>query len=206
MFARALVPVRAQEWVGGAAAMALQIALVSEEYVELGETEVDLDTVVLTGELLGRRDVHQLLPFEEREICLRADRCIFVPFGSRESGLRAAEVALPLAEHLGMKVLFYHTTWRQPGLDSSIPDAHMCEDAKGILEQLKKMGHEGQVAFEYQIELAADVLEGIILAALVHKASLIVTARGTMVRIGSYAERLGRGPVPVLICAQEEGS
>lgn len=204
MFDRALYPVRAPGRCIGAGEMAAQLGRSFDRYGDLQDEDPDRDTLVIVDRLLDRRDLHILLPFEELRINQDEGQCIFVPFGSRQSGVDAAEVAVPLAAHLGMRVIFYHTTWNKKGLASGDPSTHMCSGATSVMESLGHLAQEAGVEHGFMIELTDDVLEGVVLAALINRASLIVTSRGQSVLIGSYAERLSRGPVPVLICADQE--
>lgn len=155
-------------------------------------------TLFVSNTLPARNDLFVLQPFYEREIDLSGDRCMLVPFGSRESGVFAALHALPIARQMKLNVVFYHTTWRDPRVKITDPRTHMDEGARTVLRQIVELANQNGVGHRVVIETADDVLDGIITAAIRERASVIAAARGLEVERGSYAERLQIGPVPLL--------
>ncbi len=156
-------------------------------------------TLFISSDPVDRDDLLILTPAGETEIILSSDRCMMIPFGSRESGQFAARHALPIARQMRLPVLFYHTTWRNPSVAERQPNAHMDPGARAVLTEITEQASRHRVNSRVVVEFADDVVYGIILAAIRERASVIATARGLEVERGSYAERLVRmSPVPVL--------
>jgi hypothetical protein len=169
------------------------------------------NSIVVSNELaLVRRDLTVLHPFDEVQV-LRASGSILVPFGDGDSGLIAASLAIPLAKALSLEVLFYHTTWRSETTTSEEPAAHMCVQARAHQQRLQKLAQAAAVPHRMAIEMADDVVFGMLHCALnggVHRhaepapVNLIVMAHGVNTYLGSYVEKaLKVSPTPILVAA-----
>ena len=167
------------------------------------DLEDEEGTLLVTNEPTHRDNAHVLMLFREADLNNAEGQCVMIPFGSRGSGIEAAKLGIPFAKALRLPVVFYHTTWIEDGRESEDPRGHMCAGALEIEGRLIGMAHDVNVPFRFVVETAKDVYEGIVLAALVERASLIVTARGSSVLTGSYSDRLRSGPTPLLIVGQE---
>lgn len=182
--------------------------------------EVQEQTLLVSDRLPRRSDVHILLP--QGAVKFKVIRAatpkthvdhvvLLVPFGSGESGIQAMRLAMQVAEHFMMKlrygteILFYHTTWRKPGVESEDGLDHLVEDAREVEYELRLMAQSQHLTCHTQIDIAAPTVpDGIIGCALRHDASLIVMARGNEVRLGSYVAQMAElSPVPLLIARKE---
>ncbi len=181
--------------------------------------DVDGHTLLVTDQLPKRRDLHVLLaqgasgfkaiPAQSREDDNRL--VILVPFGSGESGRKAMLVAvqvvkrLKINKYIGTELLFYHTTWRKPGEHSEDGWKHLSDDARNSALALMRIAAGNELPYRYQIDICASTVPGgIITCALTHEVGLIVMARGSEVRVGSYVDQMIElSPVPLLIAQQE---
>ncbi|MBC7998378.1 MAG: cation diffusion facilitator family transporter [Leptolyngbya sp.] len=172
------------------------------EYQSLAKIDFPAGAIVVDHELpRGRTDIHALSPYDEETLAARGQGPLLIPFGDGESGRDAAVVALPLAQALGCAVVFYHTTWRSES-DSTKAVDHLCEQAKLVLEDIESWADELGVPFSTRVEMAPDVAEGILHAAVDEGASLIVLARGRRTKVGSYVNQvLEQSPAPTLVAA-----
>lgn len=163
----------------------------------------DRDTLFVADQLEAVcRRAHVLLPFDERTVFGRGKGGILLPFSDGSSGPDAFPVALHLAKQLGVPLIAYHTTWPEDGESSSRPEDHMCEGARLVQEDIAHAVEGTGVELQFAIELAEEVVAGIVRAALIHRASMIVMARGGKTLVGCYVERtLQQSPVPVLAVA-----
>lgn len=146
-----------------------------------------------------------LMPYDQTEPCANGKRMrILLPFAGGPSGLRAAEMAARLGRSLSdAEFVLYHTTWRNRSISSDVPALHMREEVENrrsrIESELRVIGPH-----QARIELAIDVVSGIVNAALQTDADLIVMSRGRSTVRGSYVDRvLARSTVPVLVAAKE---
>lgn len=157
-------------------------------------------TLVVTNTLPRRQDLIVLQSKDARRIDLSEKRCIFIPFGTGESALHAAPPAIEIARKTGMPLVFYHTTWRNESLSSKDPRDHMEQAAKAVQQRLKTWIAQAELPEPTVIvEMADDVMEGILFSAIVHKAALIATACNPQMTHGSYAVRLQtESPIPIL--------
>lgn len=161
------------------------------------------DTLFVAHELdaVSRR-AHVLLPFDERTVFGRGKGGILLPFSDGSSGPDAFPLAFHLAKQLGVPLIAYHTTWPKDGETSTHPQYHMCEGAQQVQLSLAAKTYDTGVELRFVIELAEEVVAGIVRAALVNHASMIVMARGGKTLVGCYVERtLQQSPVPVLAVA-----
>src|SRR3990167_8442671 len=161
-------------------------------------------TLLVLDKPSGRKDVHVLLSMGTHELKLGEDRCVLIPFGNGDSGLRAALIGIQMAKQLNLSVVFYHTTWRKPevvGLASEDGWNHICDKALANTESLRELATSVGVESRFFIEIAAPTVKGgIIGAALRKRATMIVMARGSEIRTGSYVDQVaGCSPVPLFI-------
>lgn len=166
----------------------------------LKRLEMRSQGLVVDASLAGsRRDVSVLAPFSEPALNARGDGPILLPFGDDESALWAAGLGFSLAAALGKQVILYHTTWSE-NIDSRDPADHMCQKARRVRQILEVRAGEQQVPTNAVIEMAEHIAEGVIACAMRNRASLICTARGLKIGMGSYVDRLlDQSPVPVLV-------
>ncbi len=154
---------------------------------------------------LARTDVHSIATWGETSFTRRAGKSVLVPFGDGEAGVRAAAFVQPLVTGLGLKFVFYHTTWRDPKIASDDPHVHMCAPASRIRSQLEELARAAGTPFQTVIEMADDVVEGSLHCAMRVQASLIADARGPNTMMGSYVDQmLAQSPVPVLVVANRK--
>lgn len=153
-----------------------------------------------------RRDVHVLLPMESNKLKVEHGRCILIPFGSGDSSLLAAQVGVRLAADFRLRVIFYHTTWRKSGLESEDGWSHLSDGARSNANKLKELAMGWGLTHGVYIEIAAPTVKhGIIGAALRTQAAMIVVARGSEIRKGSYVDQLAvMSPVPLFIVADSK--
>lgn len=150
------------------------------------------------------RRAHVLLPFDERSVFGRGKGGILLPFSDGSSGPDAFPLALHLAKQLGVPLIAYHTTWPEDGETSAQAEDHMCEGARCVQSDIARAvaADGGAVELRFVIELAEEVVAGIVRAALVNHASMIVMARGGKTLVGCYVDRtLQQSPVPALAVA-----
>ncbi|MDP3771022.1 MAG: universal stress protein, partial [bacterium] len=101
---------------------------------------------------------------------------------------------------LGLPVLAYHTTWRNPRSTSDQPEDHMVGNARALLRTLIERAAFHGVPFRAIVACADSVAEGIIRTAQRERCSAIVTARGLHTGRGSYADQLlTESPVPIIV-------
>jgi hypothetical protein len=166
--------------------------------------------LVVSSELAMRRgDINILQPFEEGSV-RRTQGAVLVPFGDGQAGPVAAAVALPLARALGLAVLFYHTTWPAAGQTSVNAVDHMYSASRAQHDRLGAMARAAGVQYRMEIEMADDVVMGMLGCALNGgvspdhpvPVSLVVMSHGVNTCIGSYVEKtLNRASTPVLVVA-----
>ena len=146
----------------------------------------------------------------ERELRLfrgQAKGPILIPLGDGNSSIVAATRGIALAKHLGVEIIFWHSTWHNDHEESSDPKRHVCASAQKVIECAERLGKlSGVLSETCRVECAPTIVEGIIHTALWSGASLIVMGRGKRKRFGAYADRVRARncPVPLLMLAQEE--
>lgn len=149
-----------------------------------------------------RDDLSVLFPCRESTLLGRGNGPILVPFGDGQSVMPAAEIAFDLAQHLGLPVVLYHTTWTVPGLSTTDPKEHMCSSAQALLKTLRSMAEQSGVECSVVVETADDVVEGLLHCALRQSARLIVMSRSAKTTIGCYvSQTLRKTPIPLLAIA-----
>lgn len=182
--------------------------------LRLLSTEQMPQNAILVQDDLRRDDVHTLAPFDEARFAGRSGGGLLVPFGEGHSGLSSATLALALAEELHMPVTFYHTTWPAAGCTSPDARQHMCSEALAVCQTLERMATSAGVSFHTHIEMANDVVEGILQCAVALPrpgraslpADLIVMSAGTNIGIGSYVDKtMAFSSTPLLVVAGKGG-
>ncbi len=164
--------------------------------------EFPKNSLLVDRHLAARRcGIPIMVPFEESGINSRSSRGpIVIPFGDGLSGVRAGRLTLPLAHTLRRSVIFYHTSWREPGVTSEDPRDHMCTTARANMHELEHLASLHEVPATSVIEMTDDTAEGILQCTMRSRASLLVMARRLKPGIGCYVTRiLEQSPVPLLI-------
>jgi len=164
------------------------------------------DNALVVDNQLGalRNDVLSLCPFDEEKVFGRRKGPIYLPFGDGESGIHASEIAFALAKAIGVTVVLYHTTWRDERNPSTDARDHMVPAAREDWERLQARATELGVSRQSIIEMAVDVVPGLLESAT-GRAILIVVARGLKTIEGSYVEQiLEQSAVPVLVAGRKE--
>lgn len=169
--------------------------------------------IIVSSELAMRRsDVNILQPFEEVSV-RRTQGGVLVPFGDGQAGPVAASVALPLARALGLSVVFYHTTWPAAGVTSTNPVDHIYSASRAQYDRLAAMAQAASVQHRMEVEMADDVVMGMLGCALnggispdnPSPVNLVVMSHGVNTCIGSYVEKtLNRASTPVLVVASPQ--
>ncbi|MBY0358499.1 MAG: universal stress protein [Candidatus Obscuribacterales bacterium] len=165
------------------------------------------------GLLINRRPdlrvdypVPVLVPCDEAGLCQRGKGPMLIPFGDGVSAFRSARVALPLAKTLGLKVVFYHTSWKNSNIDSDDPRDHICASARRTQAQLESDAGEMGVVYQTVIETTDDTVEGIVHCAMRFQCRLIALAKRIKPGIGCYVNlALKKSPVPLLIVGKTQG-
>lgn len=148
--------------------------------------------------------VHLLLPLQEdgsRQRNKLGPICL--PFGSRDSGKRAAIVAFALAKQLEIEIVATHTTYRKDGVKGDDPQLHLIEAAHKRSLELIAQARANDVVLRFNFQLADEVPNCVMDAAIENDCSLIVMARGDVL-FGSNAERVAQCThIPILIVDDE---
>ena len=165
------------------------------------------DAVVVDGPLASvRRDASVIAPQFETALFGRGAGPALVPFGDRESALRAMELGLPILRGCGFgEIVFYHTTWRADGVASENPEDHMNDAAREVLTNLRNLADLASVRHRTIVETADSIPAGIQRAALRNGCRLVVTARDPE-RFGhTYVdEMIEDAPTPVLVVGNKK--
>jgi cation diffusion facilitator family transporter len=178
--------------------VAAQISDASSDALRV--SDVPEGSLLVSCDPVDRHDVDVLVTFEAPALKLEDGRCVFVPYGDGDSGLRAAKVAIELAVRFDLVVVFYHTTWpSDKAVESLNPKDHVCYEAKVRSAQLDLMAQAAGVQHRFVTEMAKTVNGGITTAALRENAALIVMVRGDCVLSGSYVDQMSGGTVPLYI-------
>lgn len=152
-----------------------------------------------------RTDAWVVASQSEASVCARGQGPVCIPLGDGESGSHASFVGIPIARALGLPVVFYHTTWRNPAVASDEARAHMDPDAQLVLATAQQHAVAQRVSCHAVVEMADGVAEGIVRAALRERCSLILTARGRGTGRGSYVDQLlVESPIPVWSAPRKE--
>lgn len=172
------------------------------EFDSTRSIEFPHNALIVDHGLVGKlRNRHVLTPYDETSLRAKGDGPIVIPFGDGDSGRDAASAGLQLAARLSKPVVFYHTTWRA-NIDSDDPRDHLCPEAEAVLSELEGRAQTMGVPFKTKLEMAPDVAEGILHAAVDENASLIVLARGRKTKVGSYVNQvLEQSPFPTMVAA-----
>lgn len=162
-------------------------------------------TIFISNSLIHERnDLSVLAPFDEVGLLERGPGEIMIPFGNGESGIFAVNETLPLINRLGLNVVFWHTTWKNPALAEATAETHMVPEAKSVLKIIQQKANELGIKHRNVIETADDVVEGIIRFALKEHCVMVVMARGRKTGAGRYGDRLIKrsSPVPVFMAGR----
>lgn len=146
-----------------------------------------------------------LLPFAEEGLTARGNGPVVIPFGNGESGACAASKAIPLARFFNLAIAFYHTTWKNPQVETDDATLHMCGEALELQRSLESKAGDAGVSFTTTIETADDVVEGILRFSLRIGARLVAMSRGLHTgHAGSYVTQMAaQSPVPLFIAGRE---
>lgn len=152
-------------------------------------------------------DVPVLVPFDEEGPLARGIGEVLFPFGSGSSAIHAMQESLPIVQALGLDVLFYHTTWRNPEVSSEMPDLHLSRSAIEVMQAVGKLASDAGVRHRTILEVSEGVIDGTLLRALTEHCALIVTARGCNTGRGSYVDQwLAKSPIPMLVMPRKESA
>lgn len=178
-----------------------QIELESADYEPPAHTQA----IFVDDQAAGNRNT--LVPFDESGLDERGKGPLLVPFGTDQSGVRAAQLGLPLARKLGREVVFYHTTWVNNQIAaSSDPQSHMCGPAQEVGRLLLAHARAAGVECRMIVETARDVVLGTLRCAIREQARLIVMSREPKILLGSYVDRaLEQSAVPLLVAGYATG-
>jgi hypothetical protein len=152
--------------------------------------------------------VHALVPDSEVSIEQRGGPLV-IPFGNRNTALRAAELGMRLAKLLERKVILYHSTWRSNKVNSDEPRENMCPAAIEVMGKLEQLSSRLGVQCQTVVEMAPDVTLGIRNCAGAHFASLLICAFGRWKggaggSSGSHVTKLVKQTAYPLLIVQEE--
>ena len=162
-------------------------------------------TIFVSNSIISEQNNFSVIaPFNEAGLLERGPGEIMIPFGNGESGIFAATKALPLIKRLGLNVVFWHTTWKNPALIANEPEQHMIEDAKSVLKTIREKADELGIKHRSVIETADDVVEGMLRFALKEHLVLIVMTRGKKTGEGRYGDRLIKrsSPIPIFMAGR----
>ena len=174
----------------------------SERYTEIGNPfRYHSDIHVTCTPRSDYAHVPRLSPAGETALFRTTKGALFIPLGDGPSGLTGARYGVAMAKRLKSNVIFWHTTWRNPDVDSQDPRAHICDTAEKIILQAEQIAREACVESKVHIECAPNLVEGLVTTALESGASLIVMADGGHKVFGSYTERVRERncPIPMLV-------
>lgn len=180
-----------------------------ESFFHAGDPETfDFGDAVVVDGALRRRDVTVLRPQFERGLFSRGDGPAMLPFGDRESGLRAAAVGLPMLARMGFtEVVFYHTTWRDASVESVRPEDHMSANARSQLAGLRSSAEGRGLAVRERVETADEISSGVRAAATALGCRLVVMARGLTRRGTGLVDMVANDfAVPVLAIGRPKGA
>jgi len=170
-------------------------------------TDQDNDGILIDhASAFERADLDVLYPSREKSLLARGSGPLLVPFGDSLSALPAANIAIMLAKKLALPVVFYHTTWIDESQPSTKAEDHMCNGARQVAALLKATADVAAVQYNFVVETADDVAEGILQCSLRQSVRLIVMPRSAKTTIGCYVNQaLAKTPVPLLAVASKSG-
>lgn len=166
-------------------------------------------TIFVSNSIEGFRARHTLVPLQGKSVFTKSKPAILIPLGCDPTSVYTYKVGLPFARRLlgaGGTIVLYHTTWRNSSMSSDVARDHMCEDARRIMDQAELAAKELGLLPIRVLEMAEDVVEGIIEASLRWDTDLIIMARDPSTRYGDYCERLLAQPTPVPVLVLEENA
>ena len=162
-------------------------------------------TIVVSNSIISEQNNFSVIaPFDEIGLLERGPGEIMIPFGNGESGIFAANKTLPIIKRLGLNMVFWHTTWKNPAIASEEPKTHMVPEAKSVLKTIREKADELGIKHRSVIETADDVVEGILRFALKEHSVMIVMARGRKTGEGRYGDRLIKrsSPIPIFMAGR----
>lgn len=167
-------------------------------------------TLVVTNDAtwLTRHDVDVLFCREAKQFSLYDEQPrICVPFGAREGGQVAMQIAASLAGALRAELAMYHTTWTDGKRVGSDPRDQMSDATNAVMCSMMKCAERvTQTARSVVIEARATVTDGIAQYVIREKVSLVVMARNPGTTIGYHADQFfGHSAVPLLVCRMAQG-
>lgn len=165
------------------------------------------DLVDPDGILIGPRTTSTssrtafLATMDETDLRGRGDGPVCVPFGKGDSGSRAAEAVLPMAAKLGLGLIFYHTTYPNSKLPLNLPpERHMLSEVSENARVLREAADRRGVRHETVIQMADDIVGGLIQFAQSRDCLLIAMARSGRIGRGSQTiQTMQRSVIPVLV-------
>lgn len=156
-----------------------------------------------------------LLPVSETALEARRSGPILIPFSDGETGLVAARTGIQLAlawreqrvlAEQEPELIFYHTTWPDDGGISPDAEDQICEEAIRVMLAIEQAARDAGVRYRTIVETHDDVVQGVIEMAQDTGSVLILMARGSHIRQGSYVERtVEQSPVPVYVAGSASG-
>lgn len=154
-----------------------------------------------------RQDVSVLAPFDERVVSRKKVGEIMIPFGSRNSALVAAPVAVALAKIFGVGIFCYHTARKIEGMLPVCPSCHMHKESRKNLGAIFGIATEADVPKRFIAECTDSIVKGISMTALRENVSLIVMARNKNTGMGFHADQLivRESLTPVLVVGNNQG-
>lgn len=162
---------------------------------------------LITNDLqaLNNRDRSVLFPKGEHFVDRQNFRRFLIPLGQDETGIYALYGCLKLALAMKATLVYYHTTWRKPGIASSDPWDHMTEKSRRVLCQAIALAQREQLPYEVALEIEAPgVPEGIVRAANAHQTCLIAMNYSSFNRKGSKAETVAAiTNIPLLVVGND---
>ncbi|MBI4433960.1 universal stress protein [Candidatus Uhrbacteria bacterium] len=161
--------------------------------------------LVVQPEQADASDAMIVIATTEPHCAPRGNRSLCIPLGNGSSGIRAMEFGIALARTLDTDIVLYHSTWRDPRIHIEDPKAHVCADARRVIDAAQIRLGTVHARCALVIETAERVAAGIIRTALRQRAAAIVMSRGTHTGYGSYVDQVVReSPIPVIIVPTPE--
>ncbi len=169
-------------------------------------TTMSEGSILVSNEYADSRRLFSVLaPRLETEVQIGPEWNICIPTSDNNKSLKTIEAGILLATVLDIGVIFYHTTWHKPGLESDDPQNHVCNEAKQVLDTAQEIAQKYRVPARSVVETAPSVPEGISRCAQREGCALIVMSRANTVGRGGYAdETKKRTTVPILVLGPRE--
>ncbi|MFA5987636.1 MAG: hypothetical protein WC797_03235 [Candidatus Paceibacterota bacterium] len=169
--------------------------------------DVGQSILVNNRAIFSSRKTTVLAPWKEESVVSRGSSEVMFPIGKGRSCRWALRNGLPLVKAAipDLSVLYWHTTWLDPNVESENPEDHPCVEVRENLALAKKMADQLGVKNRQIIEIRRDVVEGLSQAILRERCCLVVMTRGLGTGFGRYGDILIRRqcPAPVLMIGLE---